>query len=113
MLENLTCGRCLCELRPENVRRRDNSLESGLDDFPRRRRYHTEMEANSIPISFEELREQLYVVLQSDSPARFNEMLTPDASEFRVMSQKVGEFRTLVHQIGTCETCDLLLKVGN
>src|SRR5439155_14330340 len=110
---NLAGRRFVAELRSENVLRRRNSFESGADHFPRSGRNHTKLEANTVPVSIEKFREQLYVVLQSDSPARFNKVLAPNTSKLRIMAQQVCQFRALMHQVGTGQARDLFLKPGN
>ena len=47
---------------------------------------------------------------EPDPPARLFQVLAPHAAELRVMPQQVRELPSLLHQVGSGESLDLLLE---
>ncbi len=60
--------------------------------------------------SVQSLREQLYVVLQTNQFASFDQMFAPNAAKFRIMQNQVRELRALLHQIDLRQTANLVVK---
>src|SRR4029078_7434615 len=94
----------------ENVVGRDDVMERRLNHFPWRRRNHKEREPIAINPAVQELDQGRNVGAQADAPAGFLEVLTPDASEYRVVANQVSELPSLLHEIAARESLDLVVE---
>src|SRR5258708_27932791 len=93
-----------------NIFRRHNAFERRLDNFLRCGGNHMEIRFISVRESVQSLREQLYVMLQTNQFAGFNQMFAPNAAKFRIMQNQVGKLRALLHQVDLRQTANLVVK---
>src|SRR5260370_19821265 len=83
-------GVVVAEPRAEDVIRRNDTLESRLNNLLRRRGDYVEMEFVAFAKSVQRAGEERHVVLQADALAGFDEMLATDAAEIRIMQNEIA-----------------------
>src|SRR5208282_4640009 len=103
-------GFVIAEARAENILRRHNSFERGLDNLLRSRGDHIEMEFVAFRKIGQRARKKSDVVLQSDALAGFYQVIAANAAEFRVVQNQIAEFRTLLDEVHLRKTLDLVVE---
>ena len=81
-----------------------------FDDLTRRGGDHAKREAVSVDPRRQELEQPRNVVLQPHPAASLDQMLAPDASKLRIVTDEIGELAALLNQIAARQTRYFLFK---
>src|SRR5260370_5869680 len=103
-------GFIVTEARAEDVIRRNNALESRLDDLLRCVRDNVEMKFVAFREIIESAREERDVVLQADALAGFLKVRAADLAEIRVVENEIAELRAPLDEVHLRQALDLLVK---
>src|SRR4029077_5798779 len=98
------------EARAENVIRRHDSFERGLDDLLWRSGDNVEMELVALCEIVQGARKERHVMLQADALAGLDKVLAPDLAEVRVMENQIAEFRALLDEVHLGKAFHLVMK---
>ena len=100
------------ELGAEDVIRRDDAFERGLDDLARSGGNDVKGEPEALDAVREEIDELRNVVFQTDAAAGLDQVFAPDAAKLRIVPDQIGELSALVDEITAPQSFDFGVERG-
>ena len=94
------------EFGAEDVIRRDDAFERGLDDLARSGGNDVKGEPEALDAVREEIDELRDVVFQTDAAAGLDQVFAPDAAKLRIVPDQIGELSALVDEITAPQSFD-------